>query len=187
MDKYFLLEQLHIFFFFLFPVFTQPHLETKPTHKVPPTEIFLTPKPGTMDWTFASEEHQGFLNDIMDRLRQRINQRRVLMKPTFQDFDRCSENKIMIKLNIFWKHILIVNIFHYCFNLLWKLFFFKWWYVQLYYNIKTKYQIEICPFLQVTTLGKLFISLLKLCSHAIPKKTTFSTANDFLKTNHGSL
>ena len=73
---------------FFYPVFTQLDLEKKPTQRVPPLEIFRVPKPGTVDWTFASEEHREFYNQIMDRLRARVNQRRVLVKPVFQDFDK---------------------------------------------------------------------------------------------------
>ena len=50
------------------------------------------PKPGTMDWQNASEEHMAEVERIMQRLRQRANQRRVLLKPNFQDFDRYERN-----------------------------------------------------------------------------------------------
>ncbi len=69
-------------------VFTTANLEKNPTAQVPPSEIFLTPKPGTMDWNKTSKEQAKFVEDIMERLRQRANQRRVLAKPVFQDFDR---------------------------------------------------------------------------------------------------
>ncbi|XP_013383058.1 uncharacterized protein LOC106153608 [Lingula anatina] len=69
-------------------VFTQPNLEKMPTYRVPAQEIFRVPKPGTMDWRYASEEHQAIFEEAMERLRQRANQRRVLAKPVFQDFDR---------------------------------------------------------------------------------------------------
>lgn len=69
-------------------VFTQPNLEKNPTYKVPAQEIFRVPKPGTMDWRYATQEHQDVFNEAMERLRQRAKQRRVLAKPVFQDFDR---------------------------------------------------------------------------------------------------
>lgn len=69
-------------------VFTQQQLEKHPTHVVHQQEVFLVPKPGTMDFDNASNDHQGFVEEIMERLRQRSNQRRVLAKPVFQDFDR---------------------------------------------------------------------------------------------------
>jgi len=69
-------------------VFTQKQLEKQPTHQVPPHELFLAPKPGSMDWVAASDDHKEFVDQIMERLRQRANQRRVLAKPVLQDFDR---------------------------------------------------------------------------------------------------
>ena len=71
-----------------FPVFTQPNLEKDPLTRVPPQEIFRVPKPGTVNWTNASDDHLSLYNATMDRLRQRTEQRRVLAKPVFQDFDR---------------------------------------------------------------------------------------------------
>ncbi|XP_053393487.1 uncharacterized protein LOC123564874 [Mercenaria mercenaria] len=69
-------------------VFTQPNLEKDPETRVPPQEIFRVPKPGTVNWENASEDHMSLYNATMDRLRQRTEQRRVLAKPVFQDFDR---------------------------------------------------------------------------------------------------
>jgi len=69
-------------------VFTQPNLEKVPDLQVPPQEIFRVPKPGTMDWSAASGDHLALYNATMDRLKQRSDQRRVLAKPVFQDFDR---------------------------------------------------------------------------------------------------
>ncbi|XP_063445753.1 uncharacterized protein LOC134725669 [Mytilus trossulus] len=68
-------------------VFTQPCLEKDPNFQVPPQEIFRVPKPGTVDWEQSTEDHQSIFEATMDRLRQRTNQRRVLTKPVFQDFD----------------------------------------------------------------------------------------------------
>ncbi len=64
------------------------NLEKRPTAAVPNQNYFLVPKPGTMDWTFASEDHQSLVEETMMRLAQRANQRRVLAKPVFQDFDK---------------------------------------------------------------------------------------------------
>lgn len=75
----------HLFSFF--SVFTQPCLEKDPNFQVPPQEIFRVPKPGTVDWEQSTEDHQSIFEATMDRLRQRTNQRRVLTKPVFQDFD----------------------------------------------------------------------------------------------------
>jgi len=69
-------------------VFTQPGLEKAPDVQVPPQEIFRVPKPGTVDWLNAADDHRSLVDSTMDRLRQRAEQRRVLAKPVFQDFDR---------------------------------------------------------------------------------------------------
>lgn len=69
-------------------VFTQPNLEKNPTYKVPPQEVFCTPKPGTMDWSNASKDHAALVDETMVRLKARVQQRRLLAKPTFDDFDR---------------------------------------------------------------------------------------------------
>lgn len=69
-------------------VFTQTNLEKDPELRVPPQEIFRVPKPGTIDWGCASEDHKSLYDATMDRLRQRADQRRVLAKPVFQDFDK---------------------------------------------------------------------------------------------------
>jgi len=74
--------------FLLIAVFTQPGLEGNPTYQVPPAEVFGVPKPGTVDWEMATEDHIKLFESTMDRLRQRTNQRRVLSKPVFQDFDK---------------------------------------------------------------------------------------------------
>ena len=69
-------------------MFTQPNLEKMPNYQVPPQEIFRVPKAGTLDWNCASEEMHKEVDGIMERLRERANQRRILAKPVFQDFDK---------------------------------------------------------------------------------------------------
>lgn len=69
-------------------MFTQPNLEKDPEIRVPAQEIFRVPKPGTVDWNCATEDHRSLYDATMDRLRQRAEQRRVLAKPVFQDFDK---------------------------------------------------------------------------------------------------
>jgi hypothetical protein len=59
-----------------------------PTYQVPPQEIFRVPKPGTHDWRFASEDHKQLHDQVMQRLQDKANQRRILTKPFFEDFDK---------------------------------------------------------------------------------------------------
>ena len=69
-------------------MFTQSGLETSPTAAVPPQEMFRVPKPGTIDWAEAEDCHKDLYEATMDRIRARVQQRRILLKPVFQDFDR---------------------------------------------------------------------------------------------------
>ena len=73
---------------FAIVVFTQNNLEKHPRRQVEPQERFHVPKPGTLQWEYATEDQKTFVDSIMERLRQRADQRRVLAKPVFQDFDR---------------------------------------------------------------------------------------------------
>ena len=56
--------------------------------EVPPIETFLLPKPGTVDWTQASEEHKALYDKTMENLRQQVQQKRMLIEPVFKDFDQ---------------------------------------------------------------------------------------------------
>lgn len=47
-----------------------------------------------MDWRYASDEHKQLVDETLERLRERADQRRVLLKPTFQDFDRHNNGHI---------------------------------------------------------------------------------------------
>lgn len=79
---------------FTFLVFTQPNLEKTPELRVPPSEIYRVPKPGTMDWGNASDDHRQLVDETLHRLRERADQCRVLLKPVFQDFDRHNNGHI---------------------------------------------------------------------------------------------
>ncbi|XP_076448305.1 uncharacterized protein LOC143285015 [Babylonia areolata] len=75
-------------------VFTQADLEHCPTAAVPPQEIFRVPKPGTVDWNRADSGHSDLYEATMTRIRSRVEQRRILLKPVFQDFDRHNNGHI---------------------------------------------------------------------------------------------
>ena len=81
-------------YFLVLAVFTQSNLEKQPGKFVESQDRYLVPKPGTMPWDNASEEHKTFVDSIMERLRQRAEQRRVLAKPVFQDFDKLVSEKL---------------------------------------------------------------------------------------------
>lgn len=83
-----IIKIIYYFHYFYISVFTQEGLEKTPTFQVPRQEIFRVPKPGTVDWNEASEDHVHLYNETMNRIKQRVEHRRILMKPTFQDFDR---------------------------------------------------------------------------------------------------
>lgn len=69
-------------------VFTQAGLELTPSATVPRQEYFRVPKPGTTDWENATKDHIDIFNATMDRIRKRVEHRRVLCEPVFRDFDR---------------------------------------------------------------------------------------------------
>eukprot|EP00111_Clytia_hemisphaerica_P009000 TCONS_00026380-protein len=69
-------------------VFTQRGLEKTPTAVLPPAETYHMPKPGATDWTTVNKDKQMELDDVMQKMRWKTNQRRILAKPCFQDFDR---------------------------------------------------------------------------------------------------
>lgn len=70
-------------------VFTQPNLEKHPTLKVPPFETFHLPNEGCCtNWNGLSEEVRAQYDEALFRMFSRSQQRRLLAKPIFQDFDR---------------------------------------------------------------------------------------------------
>ena len=90
-----------VFPFCLFSVFTIRGLEKVPTHKVPAMETFRMSKPGAKTGCSTSEKEM-FLERIMHRMRQRANERRVLVKPCFQDFDKYVTKHRLPPLRIFY-------------------------------------------------------------------------------------
>jgi len=78
-------------------VFGEPNLEANPLIQLVPSECFLAPKPGTMDWHNAGDDHKELYAEAMQRIRQKVTQRRMLVKPTFQDFDRHNHGHITRK------------------------------------------------------------------------------------------
>lgn len=70
-------------------VFTQPNLERHPTRTVPPFETFLLPQKGScVSWEAEPQQSRISYEEAMTRMHSRANQRRLLAKPVFQDFDQ---------------------------------------------------------------------------------------------------
>ncbi|CAH8590233.1 unnamed protein product [Schistosoma turkestanicum] len=68
-------------------VYTLPELEKQPLTRVPPQETFIQPKPGTIDWSTATEEMKQNYENAMAILRRRVNERRLVLTPDFAAFD----------------------------------------------------------------------------------------------------
>ncbi|THD24804.1 hypothetical protein D915_004430 [Fasciola hepatica] len=69
-------------------VFTLPALEMKPMVRVLPQETYLQPKPGTVDWNTVSDEIRENYEHSMATLRRKILERRMLLLPDFEAFDK---------------------------------------------------------------------------------------------------
>lgn len=74
--------------FSAFSVFTETEMEKNPTVRILPDQAFVVPPPGTVDWGDAADDHVKVYEGAMGRLRQKVAQRRMLVKPTFQAFDK---------------------------------------------------------------------------------------------------
>ncbi|VDQ11565.1 unnamed protein product [Trichobilharzia regenti] len=68
-------------------VFTIPELEKQPLTRVLPQETFIQPKPGTADWSTATEEMIKNYESGMAAIRRKANERRMLLLPDFAAFD----------------------------------------------------------------------------------------------------
>ena len=54
-----------------------------------PQKVYTLPPTGSVDFiTEATDEQKTLLQSTLDRLREQINQKRLLVKPCFKDFDR---------------------------------------------------------------------------------------------------
>lgn len=70
-------------------VFTKQNLEKNPTETVKPLESFTLPRLGSCtSWGSAPDYVQQTFDEAMTRMHSRANQRRLLAKPVFQDFDK---------------------------------------------------------------------------------------------------
>ncbi|XP_071638327.1 uncharacterized protein [Temnothorax longispinosus] len=71
-------------------VFTVKRLDKLPSLKVesPPQEIVELPRRGTSNWQCQPKNMRDFCEDILQRVRQRVEERRILLKQFFKDYDK---------------------------------------------------------------------------------------------------
>ena len=75
-------------------VFSPAGLEQNPNAQIPPSELFLVPEPGTIDWNQVDDSHRKIYCDAVERLRMRIEQRRLDLMPPFNDYDKLKHGHI---------------------------------------------------------------------------------------------
>ncbi|XP_075260146.1 uncharacterized protein LOC142351824 isoform X2 [Convolutriloba macropyga] len=77
-------------------VFTQviPNMERTPLNFPLPQDSFRMPHKGGMDWTSATVDHQAMVNNCIQRFKAYISGRRLLVKPTFEKFDKLNHRYV---------------------------------------------------------------------------------------------
>lgn len=78
-------------------VFTETGLEKQPNLTVLPQEAYVTPKPGTMDWSQASDDLRRVCEETLQRMRQKVQERRMLVRPDFQAFDKLNHGHVSLQ------------------------------------------------------------------------------------------
>ncbi|XP_036148036.1 uncharacterized protein LOC105829378 isoform X6 [Monomorium pharaonis] len=71
-------------------VFTVKKLDKSPNLKVesPPQEIAELPRIGTLNWQCQPKSVRDLCEDILQRVRRRVEERRILLKQFFKDYDK---------------------------------------------------------------------------------------------------
>lgn len=69
-------------------MFTLTNLERQPDVRVPKTEIYEMPPPGTVDFRKASRYNEEDYNNVLTQWKRKIEQRRLDCWPPFKDFDK---------------------------------------------------------------------------------------------------
>jgi len=54
----------------------------------PPQDIAELPRKGMQSWQCQPKDIKELCEDIMQRIRQRVEERRILLKPFFKDYDK---------------------------------------------------------------------------------------------------
>jgi hypothetical protein len=63
-------------------------LEKDPNVSVPKTEIYEMPTPGSVDFTKADRFSENDYNNVLDKWKRKVEQRRMDCWPPFKDFDK---------------------------------------------------------------------------------------------------
>ncbi|XP_067010369.2 uncharacterized protein [Anabrus simplex] len=71
-------------------VFTTKELEKCPEYVVKgaPPEVTELPAQGATDWQEVSENMRNLCEETLDKVKQRVEKRRLMLKPRFSDYDR---------------------------------------------------------------------------------------------------
>jgi len=86
----FLFVLLFLYFTYFYLVFTVKGLDKLPTLKVesPPQEITELPRRGMLSWQCQPKSIRDLCEDILQRVRQRVKERRICLKQFFKDYDK---------------------------------------------------------------------------------------------------
>lgn len=108
-----------LFLFFVpvsFTVFTVKELEKLPNLKVesPPKEIEELNRKGTSDWQCQEKSKRDLCEETLLKIRYRVNERRILIKQFFKDYDRYAYFYfIAYYMHIIKKSIFLIFIFNF--------------------------------------------------------------------------
>lgn len=69
-------------------VFTGKELEKSPNTVVAPSETALLARLGATNWNSVDDAKKELLNAVLHRMKNNLQQRRVLATPFFRDFDK---------------------------------------------------------------------------------------------------
>nr|XP_003701096.1 PREDICTED: uncharacterized protein LOC100876752 [Megachile rotundata]XP_012135529.1 PREDICTED: uncharacterized protein LOC100876752 [Megachile rotundata]XP_012135530.1 PREDICTED: uncharacterized protein LOC100876752 [Megachile rotundata] len=77
-------------------VFTVKELEKLPNLKVesPPKEIAELNRKGTADWQCVSKDIRDLCEETLQKVRHRVNERRIMIKQFFKDYDRNNKGHV---------------------------------------------------------------------------------------------
>nr|CAD7461962.1 unnamed protein product [Timema tahoe] len=73
----------------VFQIFTIKELEKIPDFQLvtPPQEVMQLPRKGAQPWENVETDLRDLCERALERLKQKISKRRILLRPQFQDYD----------------------------------------------------------------------------------------------------